>query len=621
MTEIKKIGLTDSPANIDQFSIENYIEGLKDFILNCETPMTISIQGSWGSGKTSIMNMVKNRIEDNVIPVFFNTWQFSQFSLGNALPISMINVFIDKISGDTDEKKKNFFSKFKKNTISCLAIAGNAAAKALSHGWIDGPFSKDDFNKNSTPNEMNYANVIENLHSELQDAVAKACENENKDRVVVFIDDLDRLVPSKAMELLEVLKIFFDCQNCVFVLAIDYDVVIRGAAEKYGFNLNDHTPQGLKEAEKGKAFFDKIIQVPFKVPVVEYNISAYLEEGLHKININPDKEDLQKYQTLCSLSLGTNPRGLKRLLNAFLLLNKVRPIKSEKKEKSKHQLILFGLLCMQQFKENIYNLIVRVNREINGNAEKALELIALLNNRDSVYDLNLKYHTEISEEDIVSFGSFFEKFLEIIDIKPQHLNFMINSDQYSDEQMNLIDSYCENYMQLHDLLKLSATTATEESSSSKTFSLEDMKDNQKARYYFWNDLKNIALNDKKFIGSGMNFPSFKDDIWLPFASGFSKVMLSIRQARRDSKCYVTYWCKKEYYQELYKHKEKLNKELGLASDRLDWKDPNLSQKQIAVNYEIPNVPFDDPEKMKPVYDELIDVLVRFRDAIQSYKNI
>ena len=122
MTEIKKIGLTDSPANIDQFSIENYIEGLRDFILNCETPMTISIQGSWGSGKTSIMNMVKNRIEDNVIPVFFNTWQFSQFSLGNALPISMINVFIDKISGDTDEKKKNFFSKFKKNTISCLII-------------------------------------------------------------------------------------------------------------------------------------------------------------------------------------------------------------------------------------------------------------------------------------------------------------------------------------------------------------------------------------------------------------------------------------------------------------------------------------------------------------------
>ena len=70
---MKNIGLTDSPATKDQFNIETYIEGLSDFIVQCDTPMTISIQGSWGSGKTSIMNMVQNRIQDRVIPVFFNT--------------------------------------------------------------------------------------------------------------------------------------------------------------------------------------------------------------------------------------------------------------------------------------------------------------------------------------------------------------------------------------------------------------------------------------------------------------------------------------------------------------------------------------------------------------------
>ncbi|GEM_PF-4415094 len=31
----------------------------------CNTPMTISIQGSWGTGKTSIMNLVKNEMPDN----------------------------------------------------------------------------------------------------------------------------------------------------------------------------------------------------------------------------------------------------------------------------------------------------------------------------------------------------------------------------------------------------------------------------------------------------------------------------------------------------------------------------------------------------------------------------
>lgn len=81
----------------------------------------------------------------------------------------------------------------------------------------------------------NYAEKIENLHQHFQEVVDRACARENKDRVVIFVDDLDRLVPAKAVELLEVLKLFLDCKQCVFVLAIDYEVVIRGAIEKYGF--------------------------------------------------------------------------------------------------------------------------------------------------------------------------------------------------------------------------------------------------------------------------------------------------------------------------------------------------------------------------------------------------
>ncbi len=74
-------------------------------------------------------------------------------------------------------------------------------------------------------------------------------------RVVVFVDDLDRLQPQKAVEVLETMKIFLDCERCVFVLAVDYDVVARGVKAKYGDTLSD---------EKGKSFFDKIIQLPFK---------------------------------------------------------------------------------------------------------------------------------------------------------------------------------------------------------------------------------------------------------------------------------------------------------------------------------------------------------------------
>ena len=209
--------------------------------------MTISIQGSWGSGKTSIMTMVQEKIKNKVIPVFFNTWQLSQLDMGNQLPISMMKIFLNKISGGN---KSELSEKLRKWGLKGMQGLINAGVRTLSGGLLENPFVADD-----SKNGIDMADLIDNLHSSIQIAANECCKEAGKDRIVVFIDDLDRLVPSKAMELLEVLKIFFDCNKCVFVLAIDYDVVIRGAAEKYGFNLNDRSAQGLKEAEKGKAFF------------------------------------------------------------------------------------------------------------------------------------------------------------------------------------------------------------------------------------------------------------------------------------------------------------------------------------------------------------------------------
>ena len=48
-------GITDEAAVKDDFSIDRYKKGLCDFIVKCDTPMTVAIQGDWGSGKTSMM--------------------------------------------------------------------------------------------------------------------------------------------------------------------------------------------------------------------------------------------------------------------------------------------------------------------------------------------------------------------------------------------------------------------------------------------------------------------------------------------------------------------------------------------------------------------------------------
>lgn len=59
-------GVTDLPIEKladDNLHISNYIEGLSDFIRTCATPMTIALQGDWGTGKTSFMNLVIDHLE------------------------------------------------------------------------------------------------------------------------------------------------------------------------------------------------------------------------------------------------------------------------------------------------------------------------------------------------------------------------------------------------------------------------------------------------------------------------------------------------------------------------------------------------------------------------------
>jgi ABC-type polysaccharide/polyol phosphate transport system ATPase subunit len=59
------LGRADRPVGTesnDRPDLGKYAEALRDFVLDCDTTMTIGIQGEWGSGKTSLMNMVRGRI-------------------------------------------------------------------------------------------------------------------------------------------------------------------------------------------------------------------------------------------------------------------------------------------------------------------------------------------------------------------------------------------------------------------------------------------------------------------------------------------------------------------------------------------------------------------------------
>jgi hypothetical protein len=144
-------------------------------------------------------------------------------------------------------------------------------------------------------------------------------------------------------------------EKCVFILAIDYDVVIKGLKPKFG-ELTD------KNEREFRSFFDKIIQLPFSMPVASYNVDTFLVDALHKIGFFTDEElkDMHLAETLSEvarLSVGTNPRSLKRLTNTLSLISIINGEKSsESQNNDAHNKILnFALVCMQIAYPYIYN--------------------------------------------------------------------------------------------------------------------------------------------------------------------------------------------------------------------------------------------------------------------------
>jgi hypothetical protein len=257
---------------------------------------------------------------------------------------------------------------------------GQIAAGAAS-AVIDG-----DKSSNSSTPESRIKNLID-LKEKIKENVAKFIANmpsksggsgpdgSDSGKVVVFIDDLDRLPPVKAVELLESFKIFLDVPGCVFILACDYNVISEGLKAKFDVPT---------EKLKGKNFFDKIIQLPFQMPVTQYEADNYIRSLLDSVNVVYDKDlDISIYNNLIKCSIGFNPRNLKRVFNCFFLLcivakrkNIFTELETYKAEKNEIQRIIFAIVCLQQAYEDLYKYLSRLAKNPGRfNAKKLFELI------------------------------------------------------------------------------------------------------------------------------------------------------------------------------------------------------------------------------------------------------
>ena len=434
----------------DLFGIQIYQDALIKYVRLTDTPITIALQGEWGSGKTSLMNLLKYNLcevdDAPYFPVWINTWQFSLMKTSSQAIISILEGIISQIGAlnpniqKWEESKKKIGGLFKK-----MAVVGTkAAANAVG---IDGNTICEVFGEGDQSTTSDIMQLKEEISKLIADALSR---DTTKQGFTFYIDDLDRIDPPVAVEILELLKNIFDLEKCVFILAIDYDVVIKGLKPKFG-ELTDANEREFR------SFFDKIIQLPFSMPVASYNVDTFLVDALRKIEFFTDAEldnpalaeDLSE---ITRLSVGSNPRSLKRLTNTLALISIINELQNTegKSHYEQHQKILnYSLVCMQIAYPYIYNQLTEAPDFKSWNEKIASKL-------------KLRALTEVEVETLNSIEEFDEEWEKVVYRMCQKETYLANRVFSISSLFNKIAQLVGNDEQLGEIvssvLELSAVT-------------------------------------------------------------------------------------------------------------------------------------------------------------------
>ena len=467
----------------DLFGIKVYQNALIKYIKLTDTPITIALQGEWGSGKTSLMNLLRYNLCDvenaPYFPIWINTWQYSLMKTPSQAIISILEGIINQIGAlnpseqKWQESKRKIGSLFKK-----MAIAGTKAAVGavgIDSGLVDEVIDSGD----------SATSDIMQLKEEIAKLIADAIEKDSsKCGFIFYIDDLDRIDPPVAVEILELLKNIFDLEKCVFVLAIDYDVVIKGLKPKFG-ELTDANEREFR------SFFDKIIQLPFSMPVASYNVDTFLVDALSKIEFFTQKELedpslAERLSEITRLSVGTNPRSLKRLTNTLALISIIYEEQKGSSDATSllDKLINYALVCIQIAYPYIYN---QLSEEPDFKAW----------NEKIASKLKLRPLTEDEIERLNSTEEFDEEWEKVVFRMCQKETYLSNRVFCVSALLNKIAEIVNNDEQLGDIieatLEMSAVTNLKAFDSPKKVKAFDIDWNGK----LWEPLKECIASDLK----------------------------------------------------------------------------------------------------------------------------
>jgi predicted KAP-like P-loop ATPase len=350
--------ITDDVTPEPILDFENYSSTIVKMISQSYPKFSVGIYGEWGTGKTTLMKMVENKLKQNedVLTVWFNAWRYEredQFAI-----IALLKTVAYAMG------KHSLYKELKPILLRAVKIFTKNFLSEVAAKYI-GEKGVDDFRNKLLPKmdllaevdkDTIYFDGINKIEEDMRNILSKY----QSTRVVVFIDDLDRCSPKKTLEVFESVKVFLGIDGFVYVLGLSHETISKLITAEY------------KEGGiKGEQYIKKIIQIPIIIP--EWNtkdIGDLIDDFLKNNIINKEyQEVIRKNAVLISEVVENNPREVKRFINNYIV---AYDIYYSNKKIDPTQLLLVQAINIRW--NNFYRLIVRSSKEFREEIKKYVEM-------------------------------------------------------------------------------------------------------------------------------------------------------------------------------------------------------------------------------------------------------
>jgi hypothetical protein len=237
-------------------------------LVNDACPGVIGIYGGWGTGKTSLLNLIQERWrnsgEQTIHIEYIDAWNYEgSATLFVPVIVRMMSRRLDKIP--------DWSEYFQRVSTMALYLGSDLMLRTVLATDLD---TLKKYKTDMQETGLTHVSLLD--WEELTDKVAetqsafellvkKSNQKAYSKRVVFLIDNLDRCSPENAVSLLESIKNFLSIHGCTWVFAMDSEVVASYISHKY---------EGTKM--DGNSYLDKIIPE-------QYHLSFYPEENDRRV--------------------------------------------------------------------------------------------------------------------------------------------------------------------------------------------------------------------------------------------------------------------------------------------------------------------------------------------------